>query len=218
MRRNGLVVSCAVSRLLRLVPQAASRDRWSSGTGESHRVSGLCGRQGGVTGAPYCGLVTDKLVETLADGNQIHRDTTTNVCRDSQGLDSSRVESPGGGFRIENFAPLDCHQRSGRRWIICSIPCIRRTASSRGLPASRRRVIRHASRHFPERRCVRGSGLPNGGWSFVQGDTHHQDDCGPQQARQWTSLSRSRWSAGTRPIWTSMFRRKQQIRHAATRP
>jgi hypothetical protein len=47
-----------------------------------------------VTGAPYCGQLTDNFTQIFADGNQIHRETVTNVCRDSQGRTYHQVNLP----------------------------------------------------------------------------------------------------------------------------
>jgi hypothetical protein len=68
------------------------------GPGPQDRI-GFLGFAGGpgnkvVTGAPYCGQLTSDFVQTLGDGNQIHRQTVTNICRDSQGRTYRQMNLP----------------------------------------------------------------------------------------------------------------------------
>jgi len=95
MRRNWLVafICCLAALALGSGNSLAQR---GGPPGAENRI-GFLGFAGGnkvVTGAPYCGLVTNKFVDSLADGNQIHRDTTTNVCRDSQGRTYRELNLP----------------------------------------------------------------------------------------------------------------------------
>jgi len=73
----------------------AQRNGPGPGPGSQNRIGflGFEGSLGGkvVTGAPYSGQVTTEFTQALLNGNQIHRKTTSNVCRDSQGRTRSEV-------------------------------------------------------------------------------------------------------------------------------
>jgi hypothetical protein len=96
MRRNWLVVvTCCLAAL---AFGSGRSEAQRNGPGLQNRI-GFLGFAGGpgnkvVTGAPYCGQVIEEFSQTLADGNQIRRSTTSTVCRDSQGRTYSQVNLP----------------------------------------------------------------------------------------------------------------------------
>jgi hypothetical protein len=97
MRSTWLVVfSCSIAALA-LGPAVSHAQRGGPGPGPENRI-GFLGFAGPgnkvVTGAPFCGQLTDNFVQKFADGNQIHRQTVTNVCRDSQGRTYRQVDLP----------------------------------------------------------------------------------------------------------------------------
>ena len=99
MQRRWLVVfTCGLAALAFGSGSSRAQRNGPGGPGAQNRI-GFLGFAGGpgnkvVTGAPYCGQVTEEFSQTLADGNQIHRETTSNVCRDSQGRTYSQVNLP----------------------------------------------------------------------------------------------------------------------------
>lgn len=98
MRRNWLVVLTCCLAALAFGSGSSRAQRNGPGPGPENRI-GFLGFAGGpgnkvVTGAPYCGQLTEEFSQTFADGNQIHRSTTRTVCRDSQGRTYSQVNLP----------------------------------------------------------------------------------------------------------------------------
>jgi hypothetical protein len=98
MQRNRLVVFICCLTALAFGSGISQAQRGPGGPGPQNRI-GFLGFAGGpgnrvVTGAPYCGTVTDEFSQTLSDGNQIHRETSSNVCRDSQGRTYRQVNLP----------------------------------------------------------------------------------------------------------------------------
>lgn len=100
MRSNWLVVfSCGIAAVaFGSGVSHAQRGGLGPGPGPENRV-GFLGFAGGpankvVTGAPYCGQLTTDFVQKFVDGNEIHRNTVTNVCRDSQGRTYRQVNLP----------------------------------------------------------------------------------------------------------------------------
>jgi hypothetical protein len=98
MQRNRLVVLSCCLAALALSAGSSRAQRNGLPPGPQSRIGflGFTGDPGNklVTGAPYCGQVTTAFSQTLADGNQIHRTTTSNVCRDSQGRTYSQLNLP----------------------------------------------------------------------------------------------------------------------------
>ena len=98
MQRNWLAVFTCCLVALAFGSGSGRAQRNGAGPGPQNRIGflGFAGGPGGkvVTGAPYCGQVTEEFSQTLADGNQIHRSTTSTVCRDSQGRTNSQVNLP----------------------------------------------------------------------------------------------------------------------------
>jgi len=104
MRSNWLVVfSCGIAAVA-LSSGVGRAQRGGPGPGPGPRPGpegriGFLGFAGGpgnkvVTGAPYCGQLTSDFIQKFADGNDIHRHTVTNICRDSQGRVFSRLNLP----------------------------------------------------------------------------------------------------------------------------
>jgi hypothetical protein len=98
MGRNWLLVFTCCFVTLAFGSGSSRAQRNSPGPGPQNRI-GFLGFAGGpgnkvVTGAPYCGQVTEEFSQTLADANKIHRSTTSTVCRDSQGRTYSQVNLP----------------------------------------------------------------------------------------------------------------------------
>lgn len=97
MQRNGVVLfSCTLVAMALLSGVSRAQRGPGPGPGPQNRI-GFLGFAGGnkvVTGAPFCGQVTSDFTQTFADGNQIHRQTITNECRDSQGRKYSQMNLP----------------------------------------------------------------------------------------------------------------------------
>jgi len=101
MQRNWLVVFACCFAALGFGSASSRAQRNGPGPGPQNRI-GFLGFAGGpgnkvVTGAPYCGQVTEEFSQTLGDGNQIHRSTTSTVCRDNQGRTYSQMSLPFSG-------------------------------------------------------------------------------------------------------------------------
>jgi hypothetical protein len=101
MQRNWLVVFTCCLAALAFGGSSRAQRNGPGGPGPQNRI-GFLGFAGGpgnkvVTGAPYCGQVTEEFSQALADGNQIHRSTTNTVCRDSQGRTYSQMSLPFSG-------------------------------------------------------------------------------------------------------------------------
>lgn len=96
MQRNRLGILACCLALLALGAGTSLAQRGGPGPGNRIGFMGFAGGPGNkvVTGAPYCATVTTNFVQTLADGNQIQRQTTSNVCRDSQGRTYRQVNLP----------------------------------------------------------------------------------------------------------------------------
>jgi hypothetical protein len=103
MQRNRLAISTCCLAVLSFAVGTGWAQRGPGGPGPGgpgpeNRIGflGFAGGPGGkvVTGAPYCGQVTNTFSQTLGDGNQIHRETTSNVCRDSMGRTYSQMNLP----------------------------------------------------------------------------------------------------------------------------
>ena len=98
MRRNWLFLFTCGLAALAFGSGSGRAQRNGPGPGPQNRIGFLGFAEGPgnkvVTGAPYCGQVTEEFSQTLGDGNQIRRSTASTVCRDSQGRTYSQVNLP----------------------------------------------------------------------------------------------------------------------------
>jgi hypothetical protein len=78
-------LTSTLALLLLAAAALSAQGRFAGGFGRGGPMSGWSGAESRVTGAPYSGVRTTVVQQTLANGNQISRQEQAKVYRDSQG-------------------------------------------------------------------------------------------------------------------------------------
>lgn len=127
------VFLCAVILAVSASAQALGARGAGPGLGPRLRILGAeAGRPGRVvTGAPYSADAVTEITQTLADGNQIHRVTTTRIYRDSQGRTRREPALSGlGGAPAAAGAPQIAFINDPVAGMSYALDLVRRTATS----------------------------------------------------------------------------------------